>query len=159
MESARRATPADAERILELADAVRAEVAGRRGADLLVAGLDPVTPAAIAADLADPDRLVLVGCLDGVVVAYALVGVTTLHDDTRLATVGELVVEPEARSVGVGETLVGEILAWAETRGCVGVDASALPGERATKNFFEAHGFTARVLTVHRTLRAPNTSK
>ena len=31
-------------------------------------------------------------------------------------------------------------------------DAMALPGHRATKNFFEAHGFTARALVMHRRL-------
>jgi len=86
------------------------------------------------------------------VVGYALVGVEELRDGTRLAVVGELGVEPEARAVGVGEALLTEILAWADAAGCVGVDAPALPGHRQAKNFFEAHGFTARVLTMHRTL-------
>ena len=33
------------------------------------------------------------------------------------------------------------------------VDAFALPGHRATKNFFEEEGFTARALIMHRPLR------
>ena len=37
-------------------------------------------------------------------------------------------------------------------RGCVGIDAIALPGHRAAKNFFEAHGFTARALAMHHQL-------
>ena len=34
----------------------------------------------------------------------------------------------------------------------MGIDATALPGNRATKNFFEAHGFTARLLVMHHAL-------
>jgi hypothetical protein len=37
-------------------------------------------------------------------------------------------------------------------RGCSGVDATALPGNRATKNFFEESGFTARLLVMHHRL-------
>ncbi len=61
--------------------------------------------------------------------------------------------EPDAREVGVGEAVLARALEWATARGCIGVDAWALPGERATKNFFEAAGFTARLLVVHRSLR------
>jgi len=152
VESARRATPADADRIAALAAGLRAELADHRGADLLDRSQPPLTAAMVGTALADPDRTVLVGCLDDVVVGYALVGVEELRDGTRLAVVGELGVEPEARAVGVGEALLTEILAWADAAGCVGVDAPALPGHRQAKNFFEAHGFTARVLTMHRTL-------
>ena len=40
----------------------------------------------------------------------------------------------------------------AATHECIGIDATALPGHRATKNFFETHGFTARALAMHRRL-------
>ena len=43
-------------------------------------------------------------------------------------------------------------LEWFRAKGCVGVEATALPGERATKNFFEEHGLKARLLTVYRSL-------
>lgn len=43
-------------------------------------------------------------------------------------------------------------LDWFVGAGCTGVDALALPGARATKNFFEENGFTARLLVVHRRL-------
>ena len=133
-----------------LAAALRSELAGERGADLLLGAQEFPTAGRVVDALADPAALVLVGCLDDVVVGYARAAVRTLVDGTRVAVVEELGVEPEARAVGVGEALVGEVLAWAADQRCVGVDAPALPGQRATKNFFEAHGFTARLLTVHR---------
>jgi len=60
-----------------------------------------------------------------------------------------------ARPLWVGE-LAGAMtelaLDWFAGSGCTGVDALALPGARATKNFFEENGFTARLLVVHRRL-------
>jgi len=61
-------------------------------------------------------------------------------------------VEPEAREVGVGEAMADALVAHCDDRRCIGIDAPALPGHRAAKNFFEAHGFTARALVMHRRL-------
>jgi GNAT superfamily N-acetyltransferase len=69
-----------------------------------------------------------------------------------LGVVTDLFVELAAREVGVGEALADSIVDHCRTAGCVGVDATALPGHRAAKNFFEAHGFTARALTMHHRL-------
>ncbi len=60
--------------------------------------------------------------------------------------------EPGARGVGVGRALLDDLVAWFSASGCRGADASALPGDRATKNFYEAAGFKARLITVHRAL-------
>ena len=59
---------------------------------------------------------------------------------------------PGARSVGVGEAMADDIVAFCATRRCTGIDAVALPGHRATKNFFEEGGFTARAIVMHRAL-------
>ena len=45
---------------------------------------------------------------------------------------------------------VSDLIAWAHEAGAVGIDALALPGDRATKNFFETAGLTARAILVHR---------
>ena len=45
-----------------------------------------------------------------------------------------------------------DLLAWATAQGCFGIDALALPGNRATKNFFERYGLTARAIIVHKRL-------
>ena len=62
----------------------------------------------------------------------------------------EIFVEPDARSVGVGEALADLLLDAAAERGALGVDSLALPGDRATKNFFETQGMVARGIIVHR---------
>ena len=41
---------------------------------------------------------------------------------------------------------------WLREQGCVGVDGTALPGDRGAKNFYESAGFKARMLTMHREL-------
>jgi hypothetical protein len=37
-------------------------------------------------------------------------------------------------------------------RGAVAIQSTALPGDRATKNFFESQGMVARAIIVHRWL-------
>ena len=106
----------------------------------------------LAADLDDPDSAVWVGLIDGTPVGYAAAAVELLQSGDRLGRVTDLYVTTAARDVGVGEELIGEVLQWCEQRGCAGVDSLALPGNRATKNFFETFGFTARLLVLHRRL-------
>lgn len=107
----------------------------------------------LAADLDDPDCAVWIGEIDGAPVGYAVTAVETLQTGEMLGRVTDLYVAPGAREVSVGEALIGEVLRWCTERGCVGVDSMALPGNRATKNFFETFGFTARLLVLHRKLQ------
>ncbi|HKN40337.1 MAG TPA: GNAT family N-acetyltransferase, partial [Acidimicrobiia bacterium] len=68
---------------------------------------------------------------------------------STLGVVAELFVDAEARAVGVGETILEALVTFCIREGCVGVDAFALPGHRAAKNFFEESGFTARAIVMH----------
>jgi GNAT superfamily N-acetyltransferase len=78
--------------------------------------------------------------------------VESLRSGAHLGTITDLFVEEGGREVGVGEQIAGDLVAFCIERGCVGVDAAALPGHRAAKNFFEENHFTARMLTMHRRL-------
>jgi GNAT superfamily N-acetyltransferase len=146
VEAARPAQAGDRERIDELRAQFFAELAGYRGGDLWVR----TRTSAARAD----ESATFVGTLDDEVIGYGIVEVEVLRDGGRLGIVTELFVEPEAREVGVGERLVDAVLAWCREHGCLGVDATALPGHRAAKNFFEEQGFVARSLTMHRVLDA-----
>ncbi len=108
----------------------------------------------LQADLADVDRVVLLGCLGDVPVGYAIASIHPLADGTCAADVSEVFVEPDARGVGIGNLLMHQLVHWATDRGCIGIDARALPGDRTTKNFFESFGLVARAITVHRDLRS-----
>ena len=48
----------------------------------------------------------------------------------------------------MGEELLAALVEWCTQQGATVVDSLALPGKRATKNFYEAAGFKARLLTV-----------
>ena len=154
MEAARPATPNDVPALAELADRALAELAPTRGGAVFVAREGRATPVAetLAADLADPGVCVLVGTIDDHPVGYAVGRSESLRDGSTLGVITDLYVEDGARSVGVGEALMGALLEFFRAAGCAGVDATALPGNRATKNFFEESGFTARLLVMHHRL-------
>ena len=107
---------------------------------------------ALADAIGSPDRLVLIGLYGEVPVGDLVAELVHLPDGTMGGRVTELFVEPEARELGVGEALMDEAIAWCREHGCTGIDALALPGDRATKNFFETFGLVARAIIVHRAL-------
>jgi GNAT superfamily N-acetyltransferase len=156
MESARPATAADVGRLAVLAEQAVAEIAATKGGDIWARreARQPPYEASFASDLAADDRLVLVGAIDETVIGYAVVRIEALHDRGALGVIDDIYVEPGAREVGVGECLMNGIVEWCTARGCVGVDGLALPGNRATKNFFETFGLVARAIVVHRRLDA-----
>ena len=154
MESSRPASAADIPRVVELATLMRAELAAMRGGALWLereAWPEPLTDVYHAL-LGRDDALLAVGTIDDVVLGFGAVVVEQLRSGKNLGVVTDLFVEAPAREVGVGEAIVGTLVEHCDGAGCVGVDAAALPGHRAAKNFFETHGFTARALTMHRRL-------
>lgn len=102
--------------------------------------------------LETPDVSLIVGCIDEVVVGFGYLRVETLRTGERLGVIRDLFVEPEARGVAVGETITNTLIEICRERECVGVDAAALPGHRAAKNFFEEQGLTARAIVMHQRL-------
>ena len=102
--------------------------------------------------LASEQDAVIVGAIDHTVVGYAALTLRRLHDATWLGDLTDLYVMPGARGVGVGEEMMELAVNWCREKDCVGIDSVALPGDRATKNFFETFGLVARSLRVHRSL-------
>ena len=154
MEGARPATCGDLATLARLAEEAVAEQVDERGGVIWASRETRPLPAltSLQESLEDDDQLLLAGTIDEVVVGYAGVRLERLRSGDLLGVVSDLFVEPGARSVGVGEALIEEVLTWCGEHGCCGVDAVALPGNRDTKNFFETFGFTARALIVHRGL-------
>ncbi|HEX2700223.1 MAG TPA: GNAT family N-acetyltransferase [Acidimicrobiales bacterium] len=152
MDAARPAAEADVARLASLCRMALAELEAReRGGPVFVAREARAEPVDVSlrADVADPDVIVVVGCYDEVVLGYATGRTEVLRDGTILGIIPELFVEPDARAVGVGEAMMDQLLDWFRHRRCMGVDSTALPGARETKNFFEESGFTARLLVMH----------
>ncbi len=157
MEEARLAVPGDVPRLVEMARSLRRELEGTRGGSVWAARearTEPLEDAFAALVESDGTRVVT-GTIDGEVVGFATAVVEELNDGRRLGVVVEIYVEPGARAVGVGEAMIDDLVAHLGASGCTGIDALALPGHRATKNFFEDSGFTARALVMHRRLDAP----
>lgn len=55
-------------------------------------------------------------------------------------------VDPSAREVGLGDTLMAACIQHARRTGGERIRGSAQPGDRATKNLFERHGLVAETI-------------
>jgi GNAT superfamily N-acetyltransferase len=163
VEAVREATPGDAGRLVELTGELLGAVTSQRGGSFLVEpGLgtgrettgddEGALDRHLRAWIEDPGTVVLVGTVDEAVVGFALGRVEDRGGHGRQGLLDACYVEPMARGVGVGRLLLDTVVAWLEGQECLGVDGTALPGDREAKNFFEAAGFKARMLTMHRPL-------
>ncbi len=143
--------------MVALIDAVFSELGPERGGETwLVTEARPApVRASVERDLGDTTTNVhvSVAAIDAVVLGVAITRLRARHDGSKAAYLGELVVDPEARGVGLGVALLDDAVAWAQGAGADVIESTALPGQRATKNFFEAAGMKARLLTVSRSLR------
>jgi GNAT superfamily N-acetyltransferase len=150
-EACRPAVAADMPRLAELNRAVIDELAPMRGGAVWKAREARQEPIQEALEelLEDPEHRVLVATIDATVVGYAVARLERLADGTVLGVIDDIFVEEGARQVGLGELMINDLMAWCEEQKCIGMDAMALPGHRATKNFFEESGFTARQLVMH----------
>jgi GNAT superfamily N-acetyltransferase len=154
VEGSRPATAEDLPRIVELARLLRHELVSMKGGALwsnreaLAEPLD----AAYAQLLERDDSFVVVGTIDETVVGFGVVTLEQLRTGETLGVIADLFVEPDARAIGVGESMAEELVAFCAQGGCIGIDALALPGHRAAKNFFEESDFTARAIVMHRAL-------
>lgn len=143
--AARLVAPADRDDLARLGRTAADELAAQRGGTAYLREVG--RPAAEL--LVDPAAgIQLVGTVHGVVVGTVALAEVRHADGATTGQLSVLYVEPLARQVGVGERLLSGALEVARARGWASVDATALPGDRATKNFFEAAGLVTRRLVV-----------
>jgi GNAT superfamily N-acetyltransferase len=152
MDHARRAGPGDLDACAVLFAQACAAARDVRGGDALLARSSP-RPADSLVDgwYRSEDAVLFAGTFDGVVVGLGA-GILEHVDTTLIGRVACCYVEPEARGVGVGGTLMAALVEWFTERGCRAIDALALPGDRDTKQLFETSGFKTRLLTLRRTI-------
>ncbi len=153
--AARRALAADAEAVVALLREGRAPLPDQRGGALWLGRQAIPEPLSDwFAEAVESDRwLVELAEIDGVPLGVLVAALETV-DEVTIAVAREVFVVAEARGVGLGEELMDATVAWARSHDCLGVDGYALPGDRATKNFFETFGLVARGIVVHRSLAA-----
>jgi GNAT superfamily N-acetyltransferase len=137
----RRAEAADAEALGWLQQMARDTAVDQRGGPAWLAE----TPAEDdwASAVTRDDRAVFVGSVDGVVL-----GMLDLAIGERIAMVQLAYVHPEARQLGLGDTMIEHAIEAARTACCQAFEGVALPGDRETKNLYERAGITARKITL-----------
>jgi GNAT superfamily N-acetyltransferase len=153
---ARPARPADVERLAEMYLDAADELSPMRGGRVLL-GLNrrerPLV-SSFTSQLEDPRQFVVVAALGSdEIVGYGTCRTLALSEEERLGSIQDLYVTPTARRSGAGRAIAALMVRWCSSESCIGVDATALPGSRAVKSFFEGEGFTARLLVMHRPLR------
>lgn len=150
---ARRATSDDLETLAALYDGLEAEMVALKDMWELADGLAAPIEESLRRGLSDPDSVVVVGTIDGVPLGLLLArreGLLVQADGEKVGAIRLIFTHPEARSVGVGEAMLELALKELGTQGVRRFDAHVLPGHRDAKNFFEAAGFAARSIVMHR---------
>jgi len=153
MEFVRPAADDDIAVLAALEDEARSAVAAQeRGGDAWLVSHPRLATAGWTVRLADPGWAVVVAGIDGVVLGA---GCLRLPVGRRrpVAEVEGIYVTPGARDLGLGELLLGALIERARSAGADSLDASALPGDRETKNLYERSGLVARLIVVSRDLR------
>lgn len=98
----------------------------------------------------DHGHLLVVGEANSLVVGVAA---GTIYPSPKpLGRIEICYVERSGRGAGVGAALIRSLVEWFDQAGCIDIDATALPGDRATKQLLEQAGFKARLLVMHRSL-------
>lgn len=153
--TARQASHADEDAVLGLLREGRAPLPDQRGGALWLErqAIPEPLESWLAHAVGSNRWLVELAEIDGVALGVLVAELETV-DDVTIAIAREVFVVAEARGVGLGEELMDATVAWARSHNCVGIDGYALPGDRATKNFFETFGLVARGIVVHRSLAA-----
>ena len=100
----------------------------------------------------DTERLFIIALIGNTPVGYCSAAITQLEQGYALCRISELFVESPAQEIGMGALLLQFTTQWAVERQCAGIDATVMPGDRETKNFFETFGLVARAITVHQDL-------
>ena len=115
-------------------------------------GLAEPVEESLGALLGDEESIVTIGEIDGVPLGFAWGRRESLLPQAEGDMVGSIrliYTEEEARGVGVGHEMVSVVLETLRSKGVTLFDAYVSPGHRLAKNFFEAHGFSARRIAMH----------
>ncbi len=113
---------------------------------------------AFSAFLESENHVLIVGLFEDVIVGYGHLEFSMTNSNKKMASLKEIFVLKDARSVGVGECMMNLITDTAVKNTSCGIDSFALPGDRETKNFFESQGMVARLINVYRSLDSENDS-
>lgn len=137
-----------------------AEVMDKRGGEVLldISPNSEDTYDTFSAFLESESHALIVGLFEDAIVGYGHLEFSMTNSNKKMASLKEIFVLKDARSVGVGECMMDFITDIAVKNASSGIDSFALPGDRETKNFFESQGMVARLINVYRSLDSGNDS-
>jgi ribosomal protein S18 acetylase RimI-like enzyme len=148
-----RADPTHVSDLVRLYRGLEAELTALKPIWRLTEALPEPVEVTIADLVADDAWDSYIATIDDLVVGFLMARDEALlpQGDGRLVgSIRFIYTDTDIREVGVGEALIGRYLADARSRGVALFDAHVSPGHRLSKNFFEAHGFKARSIVMHR---------
>jgi GNAT superfamily N-acetyltransferase len=146
------AVNADVIRLVSLYREMEQEQTARKPIWALTDGLDQRFDMSLFRAIEAEDAFVLVGEIDGATVGLISATIESMLDRAHGAKIGRMrliYTEPDARGVGVGHTMLTEMMELLRSRGIQHFDAPVGPGQRAAKNFFESHRFAARSIIMY----------
>lgn len=146
------AVNADVIRLVSLYREMEEEQTARKPIWALTDGLDHRFDMSLFRAIEGEDSFVLAGEIDGATVGFIWATIEPMLDRAQGAMIGRIrliYTEPEARGVGVGHTMLTEMMDLLRSRGIHQFDAPVGPGQRAAKNFFESHRFAARSIIMY----------
>jgi GNAT superfamily N-acetyltransferase len=79
-------------------------------------------------------------------------GIAHISVEGTTCIINHIYVDQMARQIGIGAGLIAEFARIAKSRGCITLDALALPGDRKMKNLYERVGMPARLLIASKNL-------
>ena len=118
----------------------------------LADGLPEPLEGSLAAEIAAPASVVIVGSVDDYPFGFLIARVEELlpqAEGERIGAIRYVFVDHGARQISVGEHMLEAVLEELRGRGIHRFDAHVLPGHRLVKNFFESGGFSARTIVMH----------
>ena len=151
MATIRPATTADADPILALADRLLVGVAPWRDEAAVTAAVRGWVRTSLAA-MAEPGHAVLVADLEGVVVGFVSLSPGNHWAGDPDASIGELVVSPEAEGRGIGRALVEAAMERARENGSTRISVSTGAANTRARNLYRRLGFEDEDVTLSRGL-------
>lgn len=150
----RRAQRDDIPVLVEMYRGLEAEQGSLRPLWPIADGLDEPIADSLRSAIEDAETLLLIGTIDDAPVGFLMARPEPLlvqAQGEEVGTIRLIHTDEAARGVGVGEAMMAEAMAWLRERGLRRFDAMVSPGHRSAKNFFESHGFSARLIVMHHT--------
>jgi ribosomal protein S18 acetylase RimI-like enzyme len=150
--SVRPAVNADIFKLVAMYGEMEREQVERKPIWAFTDGLDERFDMSLFHAISQDESFVLVGEIDGVTVGFLWATIEPMLNragGSRLGRIRLIYTEPEARGVGVGHLMLETARAELRSVDIHHFDAPVGPGQRAAKNFFEAHGFAARSIIMH----------